>query len=332
MSINGLTHVEDPSNSNYTPGGAFAAMNAVLSQNAYWDHGDPYESAPIHLDQLLAPRLQSIGTADAEGYSCTTTFPGWTRPDPAALTVYTYPGNGAQIYTSETANEFPSTPGSLVGIPAGATTGPYLIVLVDAPGQQPEDNAATLGKATLTGPSGPVQVKTVDGHAQIPSLGALAGYLSPGGFIIPVSPLAAATLYSAHVQVTFGGQTVSHDWSFTTPGTPPAKTPSLRFGSQTIISGGSKLRVGVSFGSELKGRKATLTITQLTEHCTGSHCTTEAGGSSHRTITLGQTTALDLPRNAKGHGIRLTLDTAAFALGGVRWAAAHAQVDIVRRK
>jgi hypothetical protein len=334
MAINNeLTHVEDPSNKYYTAGGAFAGPNSVISRGGEWDHGNPYESAPIHLEQLLAPRLQSIGTADAEGYTCTTTFPGWTRPDPPALTVYTYPGDGAQIYASESAAEGPWTPGDLVGIAQPAITGPYLYVLVDAPGQNPADNPATLSGVTLTGPSGPVAFKTVDGNQPIPGGGTLAGYLSPGGFIIPVAPLAAGASYHAHVVVTFGGQTIAHDWTFTTgrgKPPPPPRTPSLRFGVQSIKAG--RLHVALNFGPELKGRRATLTITQLTGHCQGSHCTPTAGSSSHRTITLGPTTTLQLSRPAKGNGLRLTLDTAAFQQGGKPWTAAHAHVDIIWRK
>src|SRR5262249_39340634 len=90
-----LTHFEQPGNPGYTDGGAFAGRNPVLSEGANWSDGNPYENAPLHLDQLLAPGLQSLGSADAEGFSCTTTFPGWTRPAPAVPTVYTYPGNGS---------------------------------------------------------------------------------------------------------------------------------------------------------------------------------------------------------------------------------------------
>src|SRR3979411_2473964 len=117
--------------------------------------GTPDAQAPLHLEQRMAPRLNVIGSADAEGFSCTTTFPGWTRPDPGALTVYTYPGPGATIYSSEAAHELPWTPGELVGIPQTTRTGPNIIVLVDAPGQSPKANPATLTGATLTGPTGP---------------------------------------------------------------------------------------------------------------------------------------------------------------------------------
>jgi hypothetical protein len=225
-----LTHTEDPSKPGYTKGGAFAGQNALLIEGASWDAGDPYESAPLHLDQLLAPRLAVTGSADVDGFSCTITFPGLTGPAPAALTIYTVPGNGTATAPSrEVAREQPWTPGYLIGLGPTAVTGPYLTVLVDAPGQGPTDNPATLADATLTGPEGPVQVKTVDGDTPIPSTSTssatapqtLAAYIPPGGFIIPVAPLLAATTYHAHVLVTFAGVSTPYDWTFTTLGADP---------------------------------------------------------------------------------------------------------------
>ncbi len=231
MAINHqLTHEEQPGNPAYTPGGAYAGQHAVLTQNDNWDAGNPYETAPLHLNQLLAPRLAQLGSADAEGFSCTTTFPGWVRPDPATLTVYSYPGNGVQIYASEIARELPWTPGQIAGIPPGSRTGPYLIVLVDAPGQSPFNNQATLSGATLTGPAGQVTVMSVDGSTQVPDGqgSSLSSYISPGGFIVPVKPLYAGVTYHAHVVVGFAGTQTPYDWSFTTLGASPHSVLSAR--------------------------------------------------------------------------------------------------------
>lgn len=225
MALNhALTHDERAGNPGYTAGGAFAGKNSVLSQSADWDSGNPYEYAPLHLDQLLAPRLLRLGSADAEGFSCTTTFPGWTRADPHEPTVYTYPGDGATIYASEVAHELPWTPGDLVGLSQPSRTGPALIVLADAPAQTPIGNSATLTAASLTGPTGAVQVRTVDGTTALPqggSFATLAPYIAPGGFIIPVRPLIPNTTYRAHVIVSFAGARIVHDWSFTTRNNDP---------------------------------------------------------------------------------------------------------------
>jgi hypothetical protein len=231
-----LTHFEQRGRPGYSVGGAYAARNAVLSQRDDWDNGNPYESAPLHLDELLAPRLASLGSADVDGYSCTTTFPGWTGPDPPSLTVYTYPGDRAAIYPSETARELPWTPGQLVGIPQPRRTGPYLFVFVDAPGQTPFDNPATVDNVTLQGPTGPVAVKTADGGTPVPGGGTLGAYLSPGAFIIPVRPLSPGATYRAHVVVTFAGVQASHDWSFTASGGDPHSRLTAGHGSMTFTS------------------------------------------------------------------------------------------------
>jgi hypothetical protein len=218
-----LTHDEVQGTPGYSSGGAFAGRNAVLIQDGNWDAGNPYETAPLHLDELLAPRLAVTGSADLDGYSCTVTFPGWTRADPAELTVYTYPGNGASIYSSEVAREDPWTPGDLAGIAQPARTGPNLIVFVDAPGQTPLRNSAALSGATLNGPSGPVTVKVVDGSTPVPNgpLPTLFPYLSPGGIVIPQASLQPSSTYHAHVVVTFAGVQTPYDWSFTTKGVDP---------------------------------------------------------------------------------------------------------------
>lgn len=263
MSLNNvLTHVEDPNNPGYTPAGANAGQNAVLTQGANWDSGNPYDYAPLHLNQLLAPRLVTVGSADAFGFSCTTTFPGWTRPDPPAMTVYTCPGNGASIDPSEVARELPWTPGDLVGLPQPSRTGPTLFVFVDAPNERPEDNPATLSNVTVSGPSGPVAVRTVDGATPLPSgskYPTLAPYISPGGFIIPVRPLIPGTAYHAHVLVTFDHQQKAYDWSFTTRAADPRSSLTAKAG-RLLFSSASRQPIRVSFLRAGGGRSAPVTI------------------------------------------------------------------------
>jgi hypothetical protein len=293
MAGNGvLTHVEAPGSPGYTPGGAYAGLNSVLTQGPGWTWGDPYDSAPLHLDQLLAPRLLTVGSADLDGYSCTTTFPGWTRPAPTGLTVYTFPGKGGVIASQETASEQPYAPGQLVGIPAGTTTGPYLLVFVDAPGQSPFDNAATLTGATLTGPSGPAPIVVVDGATPIPggtvpmgstgTTGAsgttgttgvsptLAPYISPGGFIIPTSPLQPGAIYTAHVVIGFAGVQTPYTWQFMANGRDPRSS---------LVANGSRL----SFNS-MSPQPVTVTFVS-------------AGGGHAQPVTIepSQAAALDLP-------------------------------------
>jgi hypothetical protein len=280
MALNNLlTHTEAPGSSGYTTGGAFAGQNSVLAQGADWDNGNPYETAPLHLDQLLAPRLAVLGSADADGFTCTTTFPGWTRPAPVTPVIYTYPGDGASIYPAEKVHEVPFTPGTLVGMRPGAQTGPILIVLVD-----PTDPAVTclsvkLSDASLTGPHGVVPVATVDGTAAVPGGGTLACYIAPGGFIIPEKHLAASATYHAHVLLTYDGATTSHDWTFTTTGLDPHAKLTLR-GHTLRFSSRSRAPLHVTF-----------------TRATGRH-------APKRTI-------------APGHGIRLQLPPGSWQACGV---------------
>jgi hypothetical protein len=256
-----LTHDEIQGHPGYTTGGAWAGLgkHSILSRGAGWTNGNPYETAPLHLDELLAPRLAVTGSADDEGYSCTVTFPGWTRASPSAMTVYTYPGDGGTIYASEVAHEQPFTPGDLVGLTQPLKTGPNLIVLVDAPGQSPLCNAATLSGATLTGPQGQVEVKTVDGTTPTPTGGPLECYLSPGGVIIPVAPLLAGTRYQAHVVVTFAGTQITHDWSFTTQGADPGSNLTAN-GTRVAFNSSSSASIRITFERPDGERAPTITL------------------------------------------------------------------------
>lgn len=206
-----LTHGENPDNPGYTDEGNWAGGNSVLSMGSDWSSANPWESAPIHLNQLLAPRLNDMGVDDTNGYTCATTLAGRARPPPTSDVVYTYPGNNTTgIYSDEVASEGPFTPGELIGIPQGTTTGPYLLVFVDGPTLDVYSDAR-INQASLAGPDGAVEVKTVDNYTP-----GLTGYLPPGGEIIPISPLRVRSPYHAHVAGTVGSVSFNYDWSFTT--------------------------------------------------------------------------------------------------------------------
>ena len=243
-----LSSAERRGDPGYTAGGAFAAANSVVIRGSSWNAGDPYQSAPLHLDQLLAPRLLLAGSADVGGFSCTTTFPGWTRAAPSQTAVYTYPGDGTTMQANETAREAPLTPGDLVGIGQPARTGPYLLVLADAPGASPLNDPAALSDATLVGPTGPVAVRTVDGYTPLPGGSGvqLDRYISPGGFVIPVGPLVPDASYHAHVEVTFAGQQLSHDWSFTATAVSPASRLNVS-GTELAFRSSSPASITLSF-------------------------------------------------------------------------------------
>jgi hypothetical protein len=217
-------HQETPGAAGYTVKGAWAAENAVLAPGGgSWNQPapdasspgwpTPWETAPIHLAQLLAPQLQQVGLASASApdgsvFSCATTWPGYAAARPATNSVLTYPANGATIYTKELASESPWTPGERVGLPDGTWTGPYLYAFAWGPFT---DERTKVAATSLTGPAGPVDLRTVD-------VALSDGYLPPGcALLIPVNPLRGGTTYTASITFALDGVQLTHTWSFHTP-------------------------------------------------------------------------------------------------------------------
>jgi hypothetical protein len=201
-------HDEDPALPHYTDLGRRAARSSVLGSGAWpADGANPWEDAPIHLMQVLAPDLAVTGWADG----CMWTWPGYTRRAPRAPELRSYPGDGATIYARQRAVEWPFTPGDFVGL-GGAVTGPHLFVF--APGTR----RSLITRATLTGPDGPVEVRSVDNHT--PDLGP---YLPSGGIVIPAAPLQPGTRYRARVTVASDdAPALTRRWAFRTAGDGPA--------------------------------------------------------------------------------------------------------------
>lgn len=190
-------HVETPGSPGYTKLGAFAGEHSVLAEGvdwtrsrAYpWKAANPWESAPIHLMQLLAPELSVTGFSPV----CMLTLAGYKRKPPAEPKLLAYPGAGTSFAPrSERAEEWPFTPGSFVGLKQGAVTGPYIYVLGWGTG------TGRISSATLRGPKGDVPIRTVDDFTT-GRQGELGPYLAPGGMLIPVKPLARGTRYTAAV-------------------------------------------------------------------------------------------------------------------------------------
>jgi hypothetical protein len=155
---------------------------------------------------LLAPRLTQLGVSASHHYLCATTRPGYLRPAPTRPSLYSYPGDGAaSVAFRQWSYGLPVTPGDFVGLPAGFTTGPHLYVMADVAGE------ALISDASLAGPSGPVDIRTVDN-----TVDGVGGYLPTGGIIIPVSPLEPGTVYQASATLAIGGLTLTRRWSFTT--------------------------------------------------------------------------------------------------------------------
>lgn len=272
----GLTHGEDPSRPGYTPEGDQAGKTSVLysAGGGPWTAtSNPFETAPIHLHQLLAPRLDVMGAAETQGWGCATTLASRNRPAPPADVTYTYPGDGAADWSpAQTAAEGPYTPGERVGIPAGATTGPYLYVMFDGADLGLFDEASATS-ATVTGPSGPVDVAVVDNHTS-----GLQGYLSTGMELIPRAPLTPLTRYVASVTASVTTQNgngaardFTHTWSFTTA----ARPNSVQIGR--VAATGRRVRVSVS--SDAPGAIVTATGP-------GASASQPVGGNGTATLNL----------------------------------------------
>jgi hypothetical protein len=213
-----LDHDEVPGRTGYTMAGDDAGNRAVLAFGARpWTtvNDNPFETAPIHLAQLLDPSLAVSGYNESFGFSCAVSLADARRPEPASPRLYTYPGPRAHIYTAEQAIEGPFAPGELVGIKRGTTTGPYIFVLVDGVVPlgpiKPHILQASLRPRAKSSPGGKqsrIRLKIVDStNAQ------LGPYLPPGGVVIPVKPLKRGR-YKASVTVAVGGRTLIKKWKF----------------------------------------------------------------------------------------------------------------------
>lgn len=222
-------HEEDASLPGYTEAGAIAGDSSVLAASGPWRSDMSFRKAPIHLMQLLNPRLALSGAAELDPYLCI-----WTRSASADLRVssgdviYSFPGPEAvDVPVAEAASEDPFVPGDFVGLPEGTTTGPHLYVLPDGPWAVESfatfDPAAPIGHrerpiliehASLTGPSGPEPIEVIDAN----SPAELTQYLPTGGIVIPRGPLRRGSRYTVALTLASPetGVRFDHSWSFTT--------------------------------------------------------------------------------------------------------------------
>jgi hypothetical protein len=210
-----LMHEESSLLPGYTEQGAEAGGSSVLSSWGYEADGEnPWEDAPIHLMQLLGPKLSVTGYANG----CMTTWPGYQRPDPPSPVLYSYPGDGVEtVPHAQYAAEQPFVPGDFVGLPMGTRTGPHLYLLAFG------TERGRLTSASLTGPNGLVEVRTVDN-----STGSVGNYLPPGGIVIPAAPLVADAPHKASATFTDDETVLTRTWSFRTEPDPQPPEATLR--------------------------------------------------------------------------------------------------------
>jgi hypothetical protein len=207
-----LSHTENPQASGASAGGAWAGLVSVLAQSRWTRAADPWQSAPIHLMQLLTPSLSVIGIDDSGGLQCATTYPGLLRAPLGSDTVTTYPADGARgVPPREVAREAPFVPGQFVGLPAGRPAGRELFVYLNDSGQTGQAQVKVM-RATLSLGGRAVALRWVDN-----STGTVGRYLT-GAILIPVRPLRARATYRVTVVVQDRSGTLAHGWSFTTGG------------------------------------------------------------------------------------------------------------------
>jgi hypothetical protein len=281
-------HDEDPALPHYTELGRRAARSSVLGAGGWPADGtNPWEDAPIHLMQVLAPDLAVTGWADG----CMWTWPGYTRPAPHRPTLLSYPGDRATIYPQQRAVEWPFTPGELVGL-GGAVTGPHLYVF--APGTR----RARIAAAALTGPGGAVDVRTVDNHTPV-----LGSYLPSGGIVIPAAPLRAGARYTASVTVAAdGAPPLTRRWTFRTTGNAPAGAQQPR-------------ATGIRIGARIRGGRLTIRAGRAVGQQARVQLKRDgARASVARTVRLAPRTRVRLPRGARR--FRVTVSVPAFSARG----------------
>lgn len=207
-----LTHSEDPRLPGYTPEGAAAGNTSVLALGApSWTtpETNPFETAPIHLAQLLDPSLLVSGFDESSRFTCAVTLAEPRRPEPPNPVLYTYPGPNTRIYAAEEAAERPFTPGDLLGLKQPQVTGPYIYIFADgvSPFASPKTRI-TSASLKRVGKKAKVKIKRID--SSHPELGP---YIPPGGIVIPVKKLKKGK-YQAKVTVAVAGRVLKKSWKF----------------------------------------------------------------------------------------------------------------------
>ncbi len=202
MGLNGLVHEEAAGSRGYTAEGAWAGARAILADRGSFvaDGDNPWMTAPLHLNQILQPRLRAVGYADGAGGACMTTWPGVSRTAWSAA-IFTYPGDGqTRVPTSvDTCLERPTSPAREVGLDCH-TAGPDLHVLVTGAVRP------SLTAASLTGPEGAVRLRAIDGRSRVANL------MSDGAILIPERALRPGARYRATVVIAGMRRT----WTFRT--------------------------------------------------------------------------------------------------------------------
>jgi thrombospondin type 3 repeat protein len=302
-------HHPPPGSPGYSADAAWAGSHSVLAYGSFWADGNPWETAPFHLLQMLSPRLTKTGAHEnTAGFNCLVTLgDGSTdRSSPGVDTLYGWPGPGrADGLWYEEAHESPSVPGDSVGLPEGTTTGPNIMVYWDGPG--PKLLYLTAGK--VTGPGGVVQSKIL--NAPIGD--------DAAGFIIPVAPLQPSATYT--VQATFAtDQTASPadkftgSYSFKTePKKPSASLIHISSGGIAPYNGNQMLSVPIGIDDPMDGKPGKIQYAY--------DGATPQDFSNISTLDDGTTLYFSPP--SSGHFMRVFVKSDSFQIGSTTYEAAE---------
>lgn len=148
----------------------------------------------MHLFTMFQPNVTKAGYAE-DGYACMRMKAGPPDLSPGPH-LYSLPGPGQSVFPVLDANgEIPFAPQDLIGL-AGQVTGPNIVFFVEgveaelSPSEPPPPlRAVSYG---ITGPSGPVPTRIVDGT--VPDWGNVAG-----GILVATEPLQPFASYTAQV-------------------------------------------------------------------------------------------------------------------------------------
>lgn len=272
-------HHEQPGNPGYSADGALAAEYSELVGGDDWLGQDAFDSAPLHLSSLLDPLIGQIGAAFGNGYSCVTAEALDDSLQTGPNVFYTYPGDGrAGVPVSEdTSSEIPD-PTTILSL--AEPTGPYLLVYGTGEWTAASHWSFTVSQASLTGPGGaPVAITVIDQNTP-----GFAIYVPvSAAMIVPDTPLAGHTTYTASITATSDRVTLSHSWTFTTraapkppvlPAEPPPVSGNAKVASLRLSNGTPRTRqvAAVSFSYRLSDDSGLLQFTlarKLVLH--GSH-------------------------------------------------------------
>jgi hypothetical protein len=244
-------HSETRGAPGYTRAGAAVARISNVGLGTNFDSGDPFVHAPFHLMRELDPALKVTGASDSHGGSCVVVGDKRRRSARGPARFFTSPGLGRTgVSRQDYEYEAPYSPGNLFDIPQLTPLGPHLYVF-----RFPSDTSLRIQRASLTGPSGAVPLRVLDGsrNGAVPYNAAV---------MFPDHPVAAG-VYCARLEVKEDNGLIDrHRWWFATEqvatprpppgGCKPAPEARLRVGELQVSHG--RVSVVVDGSARARGR------------------------------------------------------------------------------